>query len=183
MDLTPVAHIRRDCPGGVISHAPPRQPRIRQCLTLQTPAAAGREMQVDRKDAHAEGAERHQADLHEQPAERLAQERPMPSPTEYTTSSSKATWSSPCSTSWRSSGTGSGTAFRHLAESPAGVVAALVGALGVLMVHPGVDDHLARRVAAEEKPVLLEELGAQPMPVLFAERVALSIIGPSRNGT
>lgn len=40
--------------------------------------------------------------------------------------------------------------FQHLAEHPVGVVAAFVGALGVFVIHPGVDDHFARGVVAEK---------------------------------
>ena len=67
---------------------------------------------------------------------------------------------------------------QHLAEHPVGIVAALVSALGVLVIFPRVDDHFAGRVVAEEQPVLLEELGAKSVFVVFAECVALPVFGP-----
>jgi len=39
--------------------------------------------------------------------------------------------------------------FQHLAEHPVGVVAAYVCALGIFVIHPGVDDHFARGVALD----------------------------------
>lgn len=72
------------------------------------------------------------------------------------------------------------TTFQHLAEHPVGIGAALVSALGVLVIHPCVDDHFAGRVVAEEQPVLLEELGAEPVLMVFAERVALPVFGSRR---
>ena len=71
-------------------------------------------------------------------------------------------------------------AVQHLAEHPVGVVAALVGALGALVVDPGEHDHLGGRVVAEEQPVLLEELGPEPVPVLVAQGVALAVFRPCR---
>ena len=59
-------------------------------------------------------------------------------------------------------------AFQHLAKHPVGVVAAFVGAFGVFVIHPGVDDHLARGVVAEEQLVVLEELGPEPVLVIVA---------------
>ena len=58
--------------------------------------------------------------------------------------------------------------FQHLAEHPVGIVAALVGALGVLIVHPREHDHFAGRVVAEEQAVLLEEPRPEPMLVVVA---------------
>ena len=52
-------------------------------------------------------------------------------------------------------------AFLHLAKHAIGVVADLVRALGVLVVHPREDDHPGLRVLAEEQPVLLKESGAK----------------------
>lgn len=69
-------------------------------------------------------------------------------------------------------------AFKHLAEYPVGVIAALVGALGVLVIDPREHDHLAGRVIAEEQPVLLEELRPEPMLVIVAKGVALAVFRP-----
>ena len=59
-------------------------------------------------------------------------------------------------------------ALRHLAERPVGTVAALVGALGVLIVDPREHDHFAGRVVAEEQAVTLEELRPEPMLMVVA---------------
>jgi len=59
-------------------------------------------------------------------------------------------------------------AVEHAAEHPAGIVGASVCPLGVLVVDPGKYDHLGLRVEPEEQPVLLEELGPEPMLVLVA---------------
>lgn len=59
-------------------------------------------------------------------------------------------------------------------------VTTLVGAFGALIVHPRENDHFARRVIAEEQPVLLEELGTKPMFVVVAQRVALPVFGSRR---
>ncbi len=71
-------------------------------------------------------------------------------------------------------------AFQHLAEYPVGVVAALVGALGVLIIDPSEHDHFAGRVVAEEQSVLLEELRPEPVLVIVAERAALPVFRSSR---
>lgn len=72
------------------------------------------------------------------------------------------------------------TSFQHLAEHPAGVVAALVGAFGVAVVDPGEHDHLAWRVVAKEQSALLKEFGAKPVLVLFTERTALPVLRSCR---
>ena len=54
---------------------------------------------------------------------------------------------------------------------------ALVGALAAFVVDPDIDDGLAGGVEAEEQPVLLEELGAEPVFVAVAEGVALAVFG------
>src|SRR5690606_16496412 len=51
---------------------------------------------------------------------------------------------------------------------------------GVLVIDPSEHDHLARRVVAEEQPVLLEEPGPKPVLVLITKGVALPIFGPRR---
>jgi len=54
------------------------------------------------------------------------------------------------------------------------------GALGVFVIHPGVDDHLARGVVAEEQSVLLEELGPEPVLVIVTERPTLAVLRSRR---
>ncbi|VVE50720.1 hypothetical protein PCE31106_04645 [Pandoraea cepalis] len=72
------------------------------------------------------------------------------------------------------------TTLQHFAEHPAGIVNALIGALGVLVVDPSEHDHLARCVVAEEELVLLKELGPEPVLVVAAEGVALPAFRPWR---
>jgi len=71
-------------------------------------------------------------------------------------------------------------AFLNLANDPAGVVTAFVGSLGVFVIHPGVDDHLAWGVAAKEQAVPLEEPGPEPVFVIVAERASLAVLRPRR---
>ena len=52
----------------------------------------------------------------------------------------------------------------------------MAGLIGIR--NPRVYEHFARRVVAEAQPVLLEERGAEPVLVVFAERVALPVFGP-----
>lgn len=59
-------------------------------------------------------------------------------------------------------------AFKHLSKHPISIVTTLVCALGVFVVDPGENDDFARRVVAEKKPVLLKELGPEPMLVIVA---------------
>lgn len=49
--------------------------------------------------------------------------------------------------------------FQHLAKHPVGIVAAFVGAPGILIVDPREHDQFAGRVVAEEEPVLLDAQG------------------------
>lgn len=71
-------------------------------------------------------------------------------------------------------------AVQHLAKHPVGIVAALVGALGVFVVHPREHDHLAGRVVAKEEPLLLEELRPEPVLVIVAKGAALSVFSSGR---
>src|SRR5690606_28827430 len=71
-------------------------------------------------------------------------------------------------------------AFPHLAEHPVGVVAALVGTLGALVIDPREHDHFAGRVVAEEQPVLLEELRPEPVLMIITKGAALTILRPRR---
>lgn len=64
------------------------------------------------------------------------------------------------------------------AKDPVGVVAALVGAFRVVIVHARQHDNFTGCVVAKEQAVLLEELGAQPMLVVAAERVASAVLRP-----
>jgi hypothetical protein len=61
-----------------------------------------------------------------------------------------------------------------------GVVAAFVGALGIFMTHPDVDDQSAPGVIAEEQAVLLEELGSEPVLVIVTERPTLAVLRSRR---
>lgn len=67
------------------------------------------------------------------------------------------------------------TALQHLAKHPVCVFAALISALGVLIVDPREDDHLAGCVVTEEEPVLLEELCPVPVFQIAAKGVALAV--------
>jgi len=51
-------------------------------------------------------------------------------------------------------------AFPHHAKHPVCIVAALLGALGVLIVDPREHDHFAGRGVAEKQAVTLEELAS-----------------------
>ena len=70
--------------------------------------------------------------------------------------------------------------FQHLAENPVRVIALFVRALGVLIVDPRKYDHLAWCVVAKKKTVLLKELGAEPVLMLVAQSVALTVLCPCR---
>lgn len=50
--------------------------------------------------------------------------------------------------------------FQYPPKNSASIIAALVGTLGVIVVHPCVHDYLARRVIPEEQPVLLKKFRA-----------------------
>lgn len=62
------------------------------------------------------------------------------------------------------------SALQHLAEHSVGVIAAFVCPLGILVIHPGIDDDLAKGVTTEEQAILLTELGAQPVLVFVVRR-------------
>ena len=51
---------------------------------------------------------------------------------------------------------------------------------GILIIHPGKNQQLARRMEAKELPVLLKKLGAPPMLVLIAKRAASPIFCAGR---
>src|SRR5947208_15666990 len=68
------------------------------------------------------------------------------------------------------------TALKHTAERAIGVGIALMHALRIFVVDPGVNDDAALAVIAKEQPILLEELRPEPVLVLIAERCALSIL-------
>src|SRR5437763_5314246 len=72
------------------------------------------------------------------------------------------------------------TALKHTAERAIGVGIALIRALRIFVVDPGVNDDAALAVIAKEQPILLEELRPEPVLVLIAERCALSILGAGR---
>src|SRR5437763_9939562 len=72
------------------------------------------------------------------------------------------------------------TALEHTAERAIGVGIALIRALRIFVVDPGVNDDAALAVIAKEQPILLEELRPEPVLVLIAERCALSILGARR---
>lgn len=72
------------------------------------------------------------------------------------------------------------TADEHLPKHPICIVPTLIGTFRVLIVHPGQHDHFARRVVAKKQAVLLEKLGPKAVFVVFAERVALSVLWPRR---
>lgn len=71
-------------------------------------------------------------------------------------------------------------AFQHAAKYPIRIIAAFIGALGILIIHPCKNQQLARRMEAKEQPVLLKKLGAPPMLVLIAKRAALPIFCAGR---
>ena len=59
---------------------------------------------------------------------------------------------------------------QHALKDATGMGFSAIGPLGGLVIDPGQDDHSSVLVEAEEQPVLLEKLGASPVPVLWAER-------------
>lgn len=59
---------------------------------------------------------------------------------------------------------------QHALKDATGMGFCAIGPLGGLVIDPGQDDHSSVLVEAEEQPVLLEKLGASPVPVLWAER-------------
>ena len=60
--------------------------------------------------------------------------------------------------------------LKHFAKDAVGIIAALVGSLGVVIIDPGVDDHLDPCVVPKKQSVLLEKLGAKPMFPIIAQR-------------
>ena len=70
--------------------------------------------------------------------------------------------------------------FQHFAEYPICVIPVFVGALGILIIDPGVNDKLGSRVIPEEQAVLLEELGTKPVLVIISEGIALAVVRPRR---
>ena len=71
-------------------------------------------------------------------------------------------------------------AFQHAAKYPIRIIAAFIGMPGILIIHPGKNQQLARRMEAKELPVLLKKLGAPPMLVLIAKRAASPIFCAGR---
>jgi hypothetical protein len=53
-------------------------------------------------------------------------------------------------------------AFQHAAKYPIRIIAAFIGVPGILIIHPGKKQPLARRMEAREQPVLLKKRGAPP---------------------
>jgi hypothetical protein len=47
--------------------------------------------------------------------------------------------------------------LQHLAKNTVGIVAAFIGASGVVVIDPGIDDHLGTGVVAKKESVLPEE--------------------------
>src|SRR2546429_3830328 len=72
------------------------------------------------------------------------------------------------------------TALQHTAERAIGGGIALIHAVCIFAVDPGVNDDAALAVIAKEQPILLEEFRPEPVLVLIAERCALSILGAGR---
>ncbi len=66
-------------------------------------------------------------------------------------------------------------ALEHFAKDAVGIVAAFVGSLGVIIIDPGVDDHLGRSVVPKKQPVLLKKLGAKPVFPIIAQGAPLSV--------
>jgi len=46
---------------------------------------------------------------------------------------------------------------------------------GVVIINPGVNDHLGRSVVPKKQAVLLEEFGAEPVFLIIAQRAPLSV--------
>ena len=70
-------------------------------------------------------------------------------------------------------------ALKHFAKHSIGVIAALVGSLRVIVVHPRIDDHLACGVIAEEQAILLKKFSTKPVLVFFAQGIALPVLDPA----
>ena len=68
------------------------------------------------------------------------------------------------------------TIAEHLAEDTISIIAALIGSLGVFIIHPRQHYHLAWFVVTEEQPILLEELGPEPVLVASTQCAALPIL-------
>ena len=68
----------------------------------------------------------------------------------------------------------------HTVENTISICAASIGTLGIVIVDPGVDDDLTLLVITEKQPVLLEELGAEPVLMLITQSGTLSKIRSGR---
>ena len=66
-------------------------------------------------------------------------------------------------------------ALEHFAKDAVCVIAALVGSLGIVIIHPRVDDHLGGSVVSKKQAVLLKKFGAKPVFPIVAQRAPLSV--------
>jgi len=62
----------------------------------------------------------------------------------------------------------------HMAENPVGIAFAFTGTQGFRVIDPSIHNDFAGSVAAIEQTVLLKELRAEPVFVLFAQGLALA---------
>ena len=72
------------------------------------------------------------------------------------------------------------SARKHFAKHLVSVIAALIGALSVFVINPRQDDYLAWAVVPKEQPILLKELGAEPVLMFLAPSTTLSVLGLAR---
>ena len=71
-------------------------------------------------------------------------------------------------------------AFQHLAEHAVSIVTAFIRSLGVLVINPSEYDYLAWRVVTKKQPVLLKELGPEPVFMIVTKGVALPVFRSRR---
>ena len=69
---------------------------------------------------------------------------------------------------------------QHLTEKEICIIVTFISTLGVLIIHPCVDDDFTFLMEAKEQPVLLEEFGAKPVFVFFPKCFSLAIFRPAR---
>ena len=72
------------------------------------------------------------------------------------------------------------SAREHFSKHLVGVIAALIGTLGVVIINPRQDDYLAWAVVPEEQPILLKKLGTEPVLMFLAQCATLAVFGLAR---
>jgi hypothetical protein len=57
--------------------------------------------------------------------------------------------------------------FEHFAKHSVGIIAALLGTLGFVIIDPSVGNHLGTPLVMKKHAVLLKEFGAKPVGFFF----------------